>query len=155
LQIKSRGWATAVAYLLVIAILVSFIAMIVPPLVRQTRTFIGTVPDTIQNFQQQDSKLARAARRYHVDQKITQSAKDFASHYSNYGSTILDTGRRILEAFTSILVVLVMTFMMLVEGPRWLDLFWGVMPTRNRNHQVLLMDKSCWLLLLVFLLFVH
>jgi predicted PurR-regulated permease PerM len=134
LQIKSRGWATAVAYLLVIAILVSFIAMIVPPLVRQTRTFIGTVPDTIQSFQQQDSKLARAARRYHVDQKITQSAKDFASHYSNYGSTVLDTGRRILEAFTSILVVLVMTFMMLVEGPRWLDLFWGVMPTRNRNH---------------------
>jgi predicted PurR-regulated permease PerM len=29
---------------------------------------------------------------------------------------------------------LVMSFMMLVEGPRWLELFWGVMPKKNREH---------------------
>lgn len=133
-KLKSRVRATAAAYLTVIAILAIFIALVVPPLVRQTRTFISTVPDTIQNFQTQDSKLARAARRYKLDQKITQSAKDFASHYSNYGSTILNTGKRVAETFASILAVLVMTFMMLVEGPKWLELFWGAMPPRHREH---------------------
>jgi predicted PurR-regulated permease PerM len=141
LKIKSRIRATAAAYLMVIVVLAAFFVLVIPPLVRQTRTFIGTVPDTVQNFQNQDSKLARAARRYKVDQKISQAAKDFASHYSNFGSTILDTGKRIIEALASILAVLVMTFMMLVEGPRWLELFWGVMPAKNRQHHQRIAQK--------------
>lgn len=134
LKIKSRGWATSVAYLVVIVILVAFFTLVTPPLVRQTRSFINNVPETIQNFQQQDSKLARAARRYNIDQKITQGARDFASHYNNYGSTLLDTGKRIVEAVASVLAVLVLTFMMLVEGPRWMDLLFETMPGKKRIH---------------------
>ncbi len=134
LRIKSRAWATASAYLLVVIVLALFFALVIPPLVRQTRTFISSVPDTVQNFQNQDSRLARLAKHYNLDQKISQSAKDFSSNYSNFGSTILDTGKRVIEAVASILAVLVMTFMMLVEGPKWLELFWGVMPARNREH---------------------
>jgi predicted PurR-regulated permease PerM len=134
LRIQSRVRATALAYFTVIAIITLFLFLVIPPLVRQTRTFINNVPDTVQQFQNQDSKLARTARKYNVDQKLTQSAKDFASHYSNFGSTILDTGKRLIEALASILAVLVLTFMMLVEGPRWLELFWGVMPPKNRTR---------------------
>ena len=132
LGIKSRVRATGAAYLVVIAVLALFFIMVIPPLVRQTRTFISTVPETIQNFQSQDSRLAQAARRYHVDEKLTQGAKDFASHYSNYGSTLLDTGKRIVEAVASILAVLVMTFMMLVEGPKWIEMFFGVVSDKKR-----------------------
>jgi predicted PurR-regulated permease PerM len=134
LKIKSRVRATGAAYLVVIAILALFFIMVIPPLVRQSRTFISNVPQTVQNFQSQDSKLAQAARRYHVDEKLTQGAKDFASQYSNFGSTILDTGKRIVEAVASVLAVLVMTFMMLVEGPRWLELFFGVVPDKKRDR---------------------
>ncbi|HET7827524.1 MAG TPA: AI-2E family transporter, partial [Candidatus Saccharimonadales bacterium] len=122
LRIKSRGYATALAYLIIIGFITLFLVLIVPPLVRQTRTFISSVPDTIQNFQNKNSKLAQASRRYHLDQKISQGAKDFASHYNNIGSTLFDTGKRIAEVIVSIVAVLVMTFMMLVEGPRWLEL---------------------------------
>ncbi|MBX4201505.1 AI-2E family transporter [Candidatus Saccharibacteria bacterium] len=134
LSLRTRVRATALAYFMVIALIALFLLLIIPPLVRQTRTFIINVPDTIQNFQNQDSKLAQTARQYNIDQKITKSAQDFASHYSDYGSTALNTGRRIAEAVASVLVVLVMTFMMLVEGPKWLELFWKVMPPKNRAH---------------------
>jgi predicted PurR-regulated permease PerM len=134
LRIGSRIRATALAYIVVIAILALFFAVVIPPLVRQTRTFITNVPQTIENFQTQDSPLARRARRYNLDHKITQAANDFASHYSNYGSTLLNTGKRLAEALASVIAVLVMTFMMLAEGPKWLELFWGVMPPKNRDH---------------------
>jgi len=134
LKIQSRVRATALAYLTVIVLITLFLVLVIPPLVRQSRTFISTVPYTVQNFQNQDSKLARTARKYHVDQKIVQGAKDFASHYSDYGSTLLDTGKRLLEAVASLVAVLVLTFMMLVEGPAWLELFWGIMPAKNRTH---------------------
>ena len=141
LHIKSRGTATALAYLIVIGIITLFLILVTPPLVRQTRSFISSVPDTIQNFQNQDSKLARLSRKYHIDEKITKGARDFASHYNNIGGTVLDTGKRIVEAVASIVAVLVMTFMMLVEGPRWLELFWGVMPPQHRQRHKRIANK--------------
>ncbi len=138
LKVESRVRATLATFAVALVILTAFFVLITPPLVRQTRTFIITVPDTIQNFQNQDSRLAQAARKYHLDEKISQGARDFANHYSDFGSTVLDTGKRIAETVASIVAVLVMTFMMLVEGPKWLELFWGVMPTRNRQHQKML-----------------
>lgn len=134
LNLKSRTRATALAYFMVIAVISLFLVLVIPPLVSQTRTFIGTVPATIEDFQQQDSKLAQEVRKYKLDEKISQSAREFASHYNNYGSTILNTGRRVAEALASILVVLVMTFMMLVEGPAWLERFWKVMPAKNHGR---------------------
>jgi predicted PurR-regulated permease PerM len=121
-RLTSRVKATAAAYLTVIVILAAFLALIIPPLVRQGRDFVKDVPDIVQNFQSQDSSLARTVRRYNLDLKLSQGAKDFASHYSNFGGTVLDTGKRVAEAVISALVVLVLTFMMLVEGPQWIRL---------------------------------
>jgi len=141
LHIKSRVRATALAYLMVIAVLAVFFALVVPPLVRQTRTFISEVPQIVDDYQSKDSNLYRLAVRYHVDDKITQGAHDFAQHYSNFGSELLNTGKRIVDVFVSILVVLIMTFMMLVEGPQWVEAFFRLMPRERREHNRLLAHK--------------
>ncbi len=134
LKIKSRVRATAAAYVTVIAVIAIFIALVVPPLVRQTQTFIKEVPRTVENFQKQDTGLSRAAKRYHLDTRLSQTAQDFTSKYSSFGTTILNTTKRVIGALISALVVLALTFMMLVEGPRWLELIYGIMPAKNRAH---------------------
>lgn len=132
LHIDSRVRATAASYLLVVVVLAAFLTLIIPPLVTQTRDFIKNVPNTVQNFQTQDSGLARTAKKYHIDEKLTQGARDFTSHYGNFGSALLDTGKRVAEAVASILAVLVLTFMILVEGPSWLELYFGTLPQSQR-----------------------
>ncbi len=132
LHVKSRVRATAVAYLMVVGLLAIFLALIIPPLVTQTRQFIKDVPRTVENFQTQDTGLARTARRYHIDQKLTEGAKNFTSHYGNFGTTVLATGKRIAEVIASVVAVLVLTFMMLVEGPKWLELYAGILPEPKR-----------------------
>src|SRR5438132_287836 len=97
LKIKSRVRATAAAYVMVIAILALFFAMVIPPLVRQTRTFIADVPKIVADFQTKDTAASRYVRKYKLDQKLTTAAHDFASNYSNFGSTVLDTGKRVAE----------------------------------------------------------
>jgi len=134
LKIASRARATAAAYLVVLAILVGFFALVTPPLVRQTRDFIQNVPQIVETFQKQDNGLAKTVKRYNLDQKLVQSAKDFASNYSNFGASIFDTGKRAVDILASVAVVIVMTFMMLVEGPYWLDLFFGILPPNRRQH---------------------
>jgi predicted PurR-regulated permease PerM len=135
LKIKSRAQATAVAYLMVVLFLGLFFAIVTPPLVHQTREFISDVPQTVQNFQSQDTSLSRAFERYHLDEKLNQGAKDFASNYGNFGGKLLDTGKRVAEAIASIFAVLVMAFMMLVEGPKWLDIYFGSLPKNKQQRQ--------------------
>jgi predicted PurR-regulated permease PerM len=132
LKVKSRGAATASAYLIVVAVIAAFFTFITPPLVRQTRDFIKDIPDTVQNFQSQNSSLSRLAKRYNLDQKLTDGAKKFATKHANFGSTILDTGKRVAEFIVSVLVVLVLAFMMLVEGPQWIKRFFSYGPQKNR-----------------------
>lgn len=132
LKIKSRVRATAVTFLTVVLVLAAFFALVIPPLVNQTRVFIHNVPKTVENFKKQDSSLARTAKRYHLDNKLSQAAKDFTSHYGNFGTKLLDTGRRLAEAIVSTLAVLVLTFMMLVEGPKWLGLILSSVPEIKR-----------------------
>lgn len=134
LRIKGRASATAAAYLMVVVVLAVLIALIVPPLVRQSRDFINNVPHTVESFQNQNNSLARAANKYHLNSKLSQAARDFTSNYSNFGSTILDTGKRVAGVVVAVVAVLVMTFMMLVEGPKWFELGLGIMPEKNRGR---------------------
>lgn len=134
LHISSRVRATAIAYLMVVIVLGAFFTFIIPPLVTQTRSFIKTIPTTVENFEQQDSGLARSAKRYHIDQKLSEGARNLTSHYGNFGSAILDTGKRLAEAIASIFAVLVLTFMMLVEGPRWLEFYIRTLPEKDKSR---------------------
>jgi predicted PurR-regulated permease PerM len=140
-KIESRVRATAVAYLTVVLFLVGFFALVTPPLVSQTRDFIRDVPRTVENFQQGDSSLARYVRSNDLDERFVQGARDFATQYSDFGSTILNTGKRVVSAVVSILAVIVLTFMMLVEGPRWLKTFWGAMPAKNKERRQKIVQK--------------
>lgn len=134
LKIESRARATAAAYGMVISVLIVFFALIIPPLVTQSRDFINEVPKLVENFQKQDSGLARTAKKYNLDEKISTTAKDFAKNYGNFGSTVLDTGKRLVTIIAEMAAVIVMAFMMLVEGPYWLTLIWGFVPKKNREH---------------------
>ena len=141
LKIKSRVRATAAAYFSIIAVIVVLLALVVPPLINQTREFVKEVPHTVSNFQKQDSGLSRFAKHHNIDSRLSQAAQDFTSQYGNFGTTLLNTTKRIIGAILSLLIVLVMTFMMLVEGPRWLDLFWGLMPSKDQKRQKRLAHK--------------
>src|SRR5579864_7057305 len=58
LRLGSRVTATAAAYVVVIAVLVSFFALVTPPLIRQTRDFIKEVPQLVDKYQKGNSGLA-------------------------------------------------------------------------------------------------
>lgn len=136
LSIKSRIRATAAAYLTVVLVLVGFLALVIPPLITETRDFVKGVPQTVNTFQENDSSASRLIERYNLNDQLNDAARKFSSRYSDFGSAVLQAGKRVLSVVVTTLAVLVLTFMMLAEGPRWLQLFWAIIPDRNRQrHQ--------------------
>lgn len=131
---KSRVGATAIAYGLVMTALITFILLVVPPLVSQTTRFLRDVPQTLEKLQTQDSALGNFVRQYELQEQIETFADDWTSNIGNIQGPVLTTANRLVANIVSFVTVLVLTFMMLVEGPRWLKVFWSHMPKHRREH---------------------
>ena len=139
LGIKNRAGATAIAYTLVLTFLVGFFILVIPPLVRQTTEFIRDLPTTLSNLETQDSPVGRLVRRYDLGEQIDHFSKDWANRLGDIQGPVWTTANRIIANLVSAITVLVLTFMMLVEGPSWLTWFYRNLPEeKSRRAKVLI-----------------
>lgn len=136
LHSKSRVRATGVAYLLVLTFLVAFFAFVVPPLVKQTVDFVQQIPNAIQDYKNESSPLNEVVHRYNLEDQVDRFTEDFGNRFGDIGKPVLSTAGAIGTTVISTIVVLVLTFMMLVEGPMWMKRFWSVQaPSKRARRQ--------------------
>jgi predicted PurR-regulated permease PerM len=129
----SRSLATGLSALLVALLLGAFIASIVPPLVRQTESFVNAAPRLVRDFQSQDSATGHFIRKYHLEKQIDDFSSQLSARLKKSGGAAFSTAQKIASSIFSVLTIIVLTFMMLVEGPRWLKFAREVTPDRYHN----------------------
>ncbi len=119
-QRGNRALATTLSFLIVIVLLGGFISSLVPPLVRQTQTFINSAPNLVQSVRSQDSTVGKTIRRYHLQSQVDKFSAQLSDRLKNVSGSALTTATHVGSSIFALLTILAMTFMMLVEGPRWL-----------------------------------
>lgn len=127
----SRTAATGISFLVVLVVLVGFLISIVPPLVRQTGNFIKNAPQLLEDAKDENTGLGRFVERYGLQDDIDKLSDQVGDRLGDIGSTAVSSFGRITSSAFSILTVLVLTFMMLIEGPRWLRFFRDVIPDEH------------------------
>ncbi len=130
----NRTLATTLSFLLVIGLLIGFLASIVPPLVRQTSSFINQAPQLIESVRDDNTSLGEFVRRYNLQDQVDKFSDQLGDRLKNLTGTAVSTFGRITSSIFSTLTILVLTFMMLIEGPRWLRLFRQLTPQEKRAH---------------------
>ena len=141
LKKQNRTRATGIAYLSVVTILVAFVALVVPPLVTQTRDFVDDIPNTINELQEDEGFIGNLIRENNLEEQVTELADEWSQDIANF-QPVVSTAGRIIANIISVVLVLVLTFMMLIEGPRWLNFFWNQIPDENnRTHAKKLANK--------------
>lgn len=135
LRTKNRALATGIAYITVLIVIISFLLIVVPPLVRQTTDFAHNIPSSINNFQNQDTSLARTIRRYHLNTKIDDIRHDISNRVDNISGPVLSTAGKLGAALAKTITVIVLTFMLLVEGPLWIERMFGMMHKDKRAQR--------------------
>lgn len=141
LESKSRARATAIAYGVVMTVLITFTLLVVPPLIGQTTEFIRDVPQTLQELETQDSAIGNFVRQNELQVQIEQFAQDWTTNLGSVRGPVITTANRVISNIISIVTVLVLTFMMLVEGPRWLKAFWKHVPKERRSHNQMIASR--------------
>ena len=134
LKSKSRVKATAIAYVAVTAVIVSLLVLIVPSLVNQTTEFIREVPKTLSQLEDRNDSIGRFVRRYNLEDQIKNFSVDWTRNLGSVQGPVINTANRVFSNVVSLITVFVLTFMMLIEGPRWLASFWKHVPAKRRAH---------------------
>lgn len=136
---RSRVAGTAIAYVTVVAILASFLFLVVPPVAQQTMKFADTVPSLVENARTQWGGLNAFVEKYNLQPQVDRAVESFRGNATGWAA---DIGRNILTgvgsvvgALTSVLLVLVLSFLMLVEGPTWMRRIWGIYQDKERMER--------------------
>ena len=124
----NRTLATAISFFVVIAVLIGFFASIVPPLVRQTSNFISAAPELIDNARSQDSAIGEFIRRYNLESQVDKFSSQLGDRLKDSTGAAVSSLSKLGSSIFSMLAILALTFMMLIEGPRWLRLFEDIVP---------------------------
>lgn len=138
---KSRVSATALAYLLVIAALGGLLFTVVPPIVSQTAKFAQTVPDLIDQVAQSGGVVNQFTDRYGLQDPLEKSLEGLKSQASsfaaNLGNILVDGAASVFSGLATLIFILVLTFLMLIEGPGWMERLWGMYsdPVRLDRHR--------------------
>lgn len=130
----SRAIATAVSFLIVVILLGTFITFTVPPLYRQTNNFITAVPHLVQEARDQKGAIGNFVRKYKLQNEVTDLSKQLGDRLKNATGSAISTVSALTTSIFSILAILVLTFMMLIEGPHWVGQFRRLLSPEHRKH---------------------
>ncbi len=127
---KSRVGGTALAFTAVVAVLGIFGFLVVPPIIEQSVKFAETIPELVNNAQQRSGGLNSFVERYNLEPQIDSAVASVQENASRWATSL---GRNVVSGissvasfFAALLLVLVLTFLMLVEGPMWIKRLWGI-----------------------------
>jgi predicted PurR-regulated permease PerM len=133
---KSRALGTALAYIAVLAALGVIIFLVVPPIVEQMVKFAQNVPVLVDTATRQYAGANELINHYHLQpevNKVLTSIKDGAARFASGIGSVLITGiGSVFFTVVTTILVLVLTFLMLVEGPVWLNRLWSIYNDRDR-----------------------
>jgi len=133
---KSRVGATAIAYIVVVLLLGIIVFMVIPPIVQQTAKFAQNVPTFVENATQSWHGLRGLIDQYNLQPQVDSalnSIKDSAAGWaSNVGQSVIGGIGSIFSFIAAAFIVLVLTFLMLIEGPMWMERIWGMYNNKAR-----------------------
>lgn len=141
--IRRRGLAIGTAYLLVAAAVVLVGATFVPTLVNEVRNFVDAVPEYVQDLTKGRGRLGFLERDYHIVERVRETLAGVqVSRILGVSGTAVAVTKGVITAVVATITIVVLTFFMLLEGPRIIERVLGLVPEEKRprwwnvGHQI-------------------
>ena len=130
----NRALAIGITMVVVVALLMGFLVSVLPPLSKQTVNFAKEVPGLIESTKTGEGPIGRFVQTYSLEDDVEALADQLSSRVGNIGSSALTTVGKVGSSLISLLTVIVLTIMMLSEGPKWTRLSRRMIAPRRRGH---------------------
>lgn len=138
---KSRVGATAIAYVAVIIILGAIMTLVVPAIIQQTAKVAQTIPTVVESASHQWDGFRDFVEQYNLQGQLDTALKSIQESASSWagdvGQNVVAGIGSIFSGIAALILVLVLTFLMLIEGPAWLKRIWHLYKdeARMKKHR--------------------
>ena len=130
----ARGIAVAVTFLLAIGIIVAGGWLFIPTLVDEARGFAEELPQYVQDVSAGRGPLGELSERYDLDERVRAAVEDGgAAGLLGFSGTAIAVTQSVLTFIIAVVTIAFLTFFMLLEGPRWMDRFYALLPQGSQE----------------------
>jgi predicted PurR-regulated permease PerM len=131
--VKRRGSAAAITFLLALGLLAAIGFTFVPTLVSQVNDFVQKLPDYVHDITHGQGRLGFLETKYHIQERIESAVKSGgATKVLGLSGVAVSVAKGVITIVVATVTILFMTFFMLLEGPTWVERFYGLLPERSR-----------------------
>lgn len=131
--IKRRGLAVAIAYLGTLAGLAAIGATFIPTLVDQVNSFVDAVPGYVDDLTRGEGRLGFLQREYDIVERVQEAVESSgASGVLGLSGTAMSVTKGVITAVVGTLTIAFLTLFMLLEGPRWVERCYGLLPEESQ-----------------------
>jgi predicted PurR-regulated permease PerM len=129
-----RSISTLVVFVLGLVGLAALLAAFINPIVREVNGFVDDFPQFVENAREGRGPIGRLVQRYDIDTYIEENQEQWQRSLRNAGAPALDIVRSVASGVFAFVTILVLTFLMVLEGPRITQTGMKVLADRHRER---------------------
>jgi predicted PurR-regulated permease PerM len=131
--VERRGFAVAIAFVGAILCIVAVAATVLPTIVSQVNDFIDALPGYVEDLTAGRGRLGFLERDYQITERVREAlAEGGATRVLGLSGTALAVTKGVVTAVIATITITFLTLFMLLEGPKWVERFYGVLPEEKQ-----------------------
>ena len=131
--VRRRGLAVGITYLGVFVGIAAIGATFIPTLVHQVNSFVDKLPSYVDDITSGRGRLGFLETKYHVVEKVREQVREGgASKVLGLSGTALAVTKGVINIVVGTITIVFLTFFMLLEGPRWVDRLYALLPSESQ-----------------------
>ena len=127
--VKRRGSAVTIAVVGTILAIAGLAATVIPTIVDQVNDFVEAVPDYVEDLTAGRGRLGFLEREFQITDRVREAVEDGgASGVLGLSGTAVAITKGVITAVVATVTIVFLTIFMLLEGPKWVERFYGLLP---------------------------
>ena len=126
-----RGFAIALVYLGMLAVIVGLAALLIPPIVNQVSDLANNAPkyaEDVRDYVEKNDTLRNINEDYDITEKLQDEAAKLPSKAGEAAGTLRDVGFGIANSIFALVTILVLTAFLLASGREWVHQLLSLQP---------------------------
>jgi predicted PurR-regulated permease PerM len=112
-----RSLATIVVFFVGLMLIGAMLTAFIQPIVREVNQFVNDFPKFVENARQGKGTVGHIVQRYNIDTYIERNQAKLQQQLRNAGAPALDVARSLASGVFAAVTIMVLTFLMILEGP--------------------------------------
>lgn len=138
---KSRGLAVFIVVAVVFALIVAIVLIIGPPIAKQFKELVVNLPSYYREFLDNNNPVSSYLRAINLPQTLSINGEKLTSFVTNTSGGVVNFFSGIFSSIFAFFTVMVFTFFIVLESPRWHRIFWQYQNPSKREHRKYLYAK--------------